>query len=122
MMGCEMERVKKLDKASLIWLVGWLLRHNHQGRAILDRAFRDLNLEKEYELIDQEEKAFEEYLKARTAYGNFCLGLRNAGHDKIPDSALEEAVALSDKAQQKYAEFERLQSQINKMQKEDLCG
>lgn len=117
-----MERVKKLDKASLIWLVDWLLRHNLQGKAILDRAFRDLNLKKEYELIDQEEKAFDEYVEARKAYEEFCFALRDARLDEIPEGSLDEAIRLSDKAQQKYAEFERLQSRINKLQKEDLCG
>ena len=65
-----MKRLKHLSKDELIRVIDLLMRHNLNGKWMLDKVLNELKYEKTMQLIDEEKAAFEEYLKARTAYQN----------------------------------------------------
>lgn len=114
-----MERLKSLSKEDLICVINFLMLHNLNNKRDLDIALNDLKHSKTTRTIALEEKAFEEYIKARTDYSNYALELSNAGR-RISDEEWDCLVELNDKASQALAKYERLSAKVNKQL--GVCG
>ena len=108
-----MKRLKALSKEDLIRVINYLMLHNLNTKRDLDMALNDLEHAKNIGLIAKEEKAFDDYLIARTAYQNYALELSNAGRS-ITDEEWDRLVDLNDKAAQALAKYERLSANVNR--------
>ena len=108
-----MERLKSLSKEDLICVINSLMLHSLNDKRDLDIALNDLKYSKTSKIITLEKKAFEEYIKARTAYANYALELSNGGR-LIADEEWDRLCDLNDKTVQALAKYERLSAKVNK--------
>ena len=92
-----MERLKKLSKPELIKVIDLLMRHNLNNKHLLTRVLNELEYEKTNRLIDEEQAAFEQYMKLRTKMQNLSLMFIQAEDRHEAEKIIAEVKSLSQK-------------------------
>ncbi|MBR5817485.1 MAG: hypothetical protein IKY62_02450 [Clostridia bacterium] len=115
-----MERLKKLNKPELLKVIDLLMRHNLNDKHFLTRILNELKYEKTNQLIDEEQVAFERYIKLRTKMQNLSLMFIQAEDWHEAEKIITEVKSLELKVEAAFAEYERLNKRLQcVMLKED---
>lgn len=110
-----MERLKKLSKPELIKVIDLLMRHNLNNKHFLTRVLNELEYEKENQLINEEQAAFERYIKLRTRVQNLALMYVQAESRCEAERIITEIRSLEPKVEAAFAEYERLNKRLQGM-------
>ena len=114
-----MERLKKLSKPELIKVIDLLMRHNLNNKHFLTRILNELKYEKENQLIDEENAAFERYIKLRTRVQNLALMFAQAEDRCEAERIIAEVKSLEPKVEAAFAEYEKLNKKLRDMVMEE---
>lgn len=112
-----MERLKSLNKNELIKVIDLLLKFNLNDRQyMLGKVLRELEYEKENQLIDEEMKAFEAYIKARTDYQNACIAFMQLSTGEAMDREGAKLKRMEKEVHKAWKKYESLREQLRTIQ------
>lgn len=107
-----MERLKKLSKPELIKVIDLLMRHNLNDKHFLTRVLNELGYKKTNQLINEEQAAFERYIKLCTKMQNLSLMFIQAEDRHEAEKIITEVKSLVPKVVAAFGEYERLNKRL----------